>query len=167
MSPATLIPILLASIFCNFIDIYQVNCTNFSAFGADDDAYLAARTIQLFAPGIPQVYYAGMLAGENDIARVEATKNGRDINRHKYSLGEIERDIERPVAQRLLNLMAFRNTYPAFGGNFVIQETADDVLAISRHDDPYRVTARIDLKSDQAVIEYYDAGKTKKRSFQV
>jgi len=41
----------------------------------------------MFAPGIPQVYYVGLLAGENDIALVESTKNGRDINRHFLHAG--------------------------------------------------------------------------------
>lgn len=34
-------------------DAHQVNCTYLSA--CDGDAYLAARAIQLWAPGIPQV----------------------------------------------------------------------------------------------------------------
>ena len=36
----------------------------------------------LLAPGIPQVYYVGMLAGKNDIKLLEETKEGRNINRH-------------------------------------------------------------------------------------
>ncbi|MDD6344941.1 MAG: sucrose phosphorylase, partial [Oscillospiraceae bacterium] len=47
----------------NNLDIYQVNTTYYSALGNNDDAYLLARAIQFFAPGIPQVYYVGMLAG--------------------------------------------------------------------------------------------------------
>jgi sucrose phosphorylase len=63
------------------LDVYQVNCTYYSALERNDDSYLAARTIQFFTPGIPQVYYVGLLAGENDIELVEqATRNGRDIN---------------------------------------------------------------------------------------
>lgn len=47
----------------NNLDIYQVNTTYYSALGNNDDAYLLARAIQFFAPGIPQVYYVGLLAG--------------------------------------------------------------------------------------------------------
>ena len=36
-----------------------------------------------------------MLAGENDLELMERTKNGRDINRHYYSLEEIEVEQER------------------------------------------------------------------------
>ena len=45
------------------LDIYQVNCTYYSALGCNDDAYITARIIQFFTPGIPQVYYVGLLAG--------------------------------------------------------------------------------------------------------
>ena len=47
-------------------DAHQINCTYYSALGCNDDAYLAARAIQFFAPGVPQVYYVGLLAGQND-----------------------------------------------------------------------------------------------------
>jgi hypothetical protein len=62
---------------------------------------------------------------------VEQTKNGRDINRHNYSLDEIAADINKPVVQRLLRLMEFRNTYPAFDGTFVIEDAPDDQLVLS------------------------------------
>ena len=44
------------------LDIYQVNTTYYSALGNNDKAYLLARAIQFFAPGIPQVYYGGTTA---------------------------------------------------------------------------------------------------------
>jgi sucrose phosphorylase len=149
------------------LDIYQVNCTYYSALECNDDSYLAARTIQFFAPGIPQVYYVGLLAGKNDINLVEFTKNGRDINRHNYTLDEIAIEIKKPVVQRLLRLMEFRNTYPAFGGTFVIEDAPDDQLVLSWLDNPYRTTARIDLNTYHAEIEYYDADQMIKRSFEV
>src|SRR5690606_10876045 len=37
--------------------IYQLACTFYDALRREDDAYIAARAVQLFAPGIPQVYY--------------------------------------------------------------------------------------------------------------
>ena len=39
--------------------IYQLTCTFYDAMMQNDDAYIAARAIQFFAPGIPQVYYVG------------------------------------------------------------------------------------------------------------
>ena len=68
------------------LDLYQVNCTFYDALGRNDYDYLLARAIQLFAPGIPQVYYVGLLAGENDMALLAKSGVGRDINRHFYSV---------------------------------------------------------------------------------
>jgi sucrose phosphorylase len=143
------------------LDIYQVNCTYYSALECNDDSYIAARTIQFFAPGIPQVYYVGLLAGENDIALVEHTKNGRDINRHNYSLDEISREVQKPVVKRLLALMRFRNNYPAFGGTFVIEDAPDDQILLSWYNNPYRTTAHIDLQNYQVKITYYDVDQSR------
>ena len=147
------------------LDIYQVNCTYYSALESNDDSYIAARTIQFFAPGLPQVYYVGLLAGENDIELVERTKNGRDINRHNYSLDEIKEEIQKPVVQRLFNLMEFRNSYPAFNGQFVIDEAPDDQLKLSWSQAPYHTSASIDLRSYNVHIEYYDRDQRKTKTF--
>ncbi|MDD3027500.1 MAG: sucrose phosphorylase [Erysipelotrichaceae bacterium] len=100
----------------NNLDIYQINCTYYSALGNRDDAYLLARAIQFFAPGIPQVYYVGMLAGENDLELLESTKEGRNINRHYYSMAEVDKNMERKIVSDLKKLMIFRNQCPAFDG---------------------------------------------------
>lgn len=116
----------------NNLDIYQVNCTYYSALGDDDDAYLTARAVQFFAPGIPQVYYVGMLAGRNDIDLLERTKEGRNINRHYYTADEVEREVQRPVVNRLLELMRFRNSCKAFDGGFELLPCPDSQLHIRR-----------------------------------
>lgn len=114
----------------NNLDIYQVNCTYYSALGDDDAAYLLARAVQFFAPGIPQVYYVGLLAGKNDLALLEETKVGRNINRHYYTKDEIKEEVKRPVVKELLALMKFRNEHPAFDGQFYLEECEDDKLQI-------------------------------------
>ncbi|PFG40990.1 sucrose phosphorylase [Georgenia soli] len=100
------------------VDVYQVNCTYYDALGGDDDAYLLARAVQLFVPGVPQIYYVGLLAGRNDMGLLARTGVGRDINRHHYTREEIERDLDRPVVRRLLELVRLRNAHPAFDGDF-------------------------------------------------
>lgn len=115
----------------NNLDIYQINCTYYSALGNDDQAYLLARVIQCFAPGIPQIYYVGLLAGENDFELLESTKEGRNINRHYYDLEEIEREVQRPVVQSLFNLLKFRNTSAAFGGDFAVEMADANTIHIS------------------------------------
>ncbi|GJM74432.1 hypothetical protein HMSSN036_66480 [Paenibacillus macerans] len=60
----------------NNLDIYQINCTYYSALGNNDQSYLLARAIQCFAPGIPQIYYVGLLAGEMISSCWSAPKRG-------------------------------------------------------------------------------------------
>ena len=45
------------------LDLYQINCTFVDAVGRDERSYLIARAIQFFLPGVPKVYYVGLLAG--------------------------------------------------------------------------------------------------------
>ncbi len=139
------------------LDIYQVNCTYYSALEQNDEAYLAARTIQFFAPGIPQVYYVGLLAGENDFELANRTKNGRDINRHNYSLDEIAVEIGKPVVKRLLQLMEFRSTYPAFNGEFKIEEAPDDQIKLTWALPPFQATAHVNLRTYASHIGYFNS----------
>ncbi len=124
------------------LDSYQVNCTFYDALGRNDNAYLLARAIQFFAPGVPQVYYVGLLAGENDMNLLAKSGVGRDINRHYYSLAEIERAIQRPVVQSMFELIRFRNQHPAFNGSFSMPATQDSAI-----------TLRWDNGDDWAILE--------------
>lgn len=137
----------------NNLDIYQVNTTYYSALGNQDDAYLLARAIQFFAPGIPQVYYVGMLAGSNDVDLMERTKNGRDINRHYYSLEEVAEQQQRPVVQKLKKLMELRNTHPAFSleGTISIQAEGDR-LQIVRTYQSHKIVLDANLSNYQFEI---------------
>ena len=112
------------------LDLYQVNCTYLDALGRDEGRYVLARAIQFFVPGIPQVYYVGLLAGHNDMALLARTKVGRDINRHYYTRAQIEADLKQPVVQDLLALIRFRNSHPAFGGTFRLLDSGTRVLVL-------------------------------------
>ncbi|MDF2614972.1 MAG: sucrose phosphorylase [Clostridia bacterium] len=141
----------------NNLDIYQINCTYYSALGDNDAAYLLARAIQFFTPGIPQVYYVGLLAGRNDIELLEKTKNGRDINRHYYLLAEIEQEVKRSVVDKLFKLMTFRNTYEAFNGEIVVNDQADEnILEINFENGEYKTTLLANLRDKVFTISYYD-----------
>ena len=99
------------------VDLYQVNCTFYDALGRDDDRYLLARALQFWTPGIPQVYYVGLLAGVNDMDLLACSEIGRDVNRHYYTASEVHASLARPVVQALTRLIRFRNTHPAFDGD--------------------------------------------------
>ncbi len=137
-------------------DAHQINCTYYSALDCNDDAYLAARAIQFFAPGIPQVYYVGLLAGENDQAAVRATGEGRAINRHNYRTDEVEEAVQLRVVQRLLKLIRFRNEYPAFQGDFTVADSQDDVIRLEWQKGDASCRLQIDLNTYRPVISYID-----------
>ena len=120
----------------NNLDIYQINSTYYSALGDNDRSYLLARAIQCFAPGIPQIYYVGLLAGKNDIELLENTKEGRNINRHYYSLPEIDEEVKRPVVKSLFDLLRFRNTASAFdlAGEILVETPSEETIIITRKD---------------------------------
>lgn len=105
------------------LDLYQVNCTFFDALGKDPRRYLLARAIQFFMPGIPQIYYVGLLAGENDMALLATTGVGRDINRHYFSTDEVRSALQQPLVQDLLDLIRLRNSNAAFAGQCELLES--------------------------------------------
>jgi sucrose phosphorylase len=140
----------------NNLDVYQINCTYYSALGNNDRRYLLARAIQLFAPGIPQVYYVGLLAGENDVELVEKTKVGRNINRHSYTLEEIETELDREVVKDLFTLMSFRNRYPAFDGSISIHDTPDNILRVSWKKEKWFTELEADVADGTFSITYWD-----------
>lgn len=151
---ANISPILSAHKARPDFDAHQVNCTYYSALAGDDQAYLAARAIQFFSPGVPQVYYVGLLAGENDPRVVRQTGEGRSINRHNYTAPEVAWAAQQPVVQRLLRLIRFRNEYPAFNGDFTVPDSPDGqvTLAWRQPDRVCRLT--VDLNTGRAVILY-------------
>lgn len=138
-------------------DVHQIRCSYYSVLNCQDDAYLAARAIQFFAPGIPQVYYVGLLAGENDDENVKRTGEGREINRHNFSIEEIDQAVQKEVVKRFLKLIRFRNEYPAFNGDFKVLNSAQDEIHLSWKKDEKICTLNIDLKTNKSIIEYIDA----------
>lgn len=145
----------------NNLDIYQVNCTYYSALGDDDRKYLIARAVQFFAPGIPQVYYVGLLAGKNDLKLLEETKVGRNINRHYYTEEEIREQVSRPVVRKLLKLMKFRNTHPAFDGAFILKDSNEQSLRIRRENGAEYAELYADFKELRLRIIYSKNGMEK------
>jgi sucrose phosphorylase len=121
---------LLSEAASDGVDIHQLNCTYYSALACDDERYVAARAIQLFARGVPQIYYIGLLAGENDEAAVRRTGDGRAINRHDYSHDEVLAAFRRPVVERIVDLIRLRNTHPAFEGEMCAEAPADGAIRV-------------------------------------
>jgi sucrose phosphorylase len=138
----------------NNLDLYQVNCTYFDALGRNDTQYLMARAMQFFAPGIPQIYYVGLLAGGNDMDLLARTGVGRDINRHYYNAQELEAALQRPIVQKLLEIVRLRNTHPAFGGECNVVLPASHLLDIAWQQGAAWARLHVDLAKLCAQIEY-------------
>jgi sucrose phosphorylase len=134
------------------LDLYQVNCTFLDALGGREAEYLIARALQFFAPGIPQVYYVGLLAGKNDMELLARTKVGRDINRHYYSALEVETALANPLVQKQLELIRMRNTHPAFAGEIKVDVPAEHKIEITWELEDHRIKLQADLSVPSAII---------------
>ena len=135
------------------VDLYQVNCTFYDALGRDDDRYLAARTIQCMLPGTPQIYYVGLFAGVNDGDLLARTRVGRDVNRQYFTPADIDHALTRPVVQRLLSLLRWRASEPAFDGTFALLDSAPHVVAVRWSGPASTVTIEVDLISADVTID--------------
>lgn len=129
------------------IDLYQVNCTFYDAMGRHDLAYLLARAVQFFLPGVPQVYYVGLLAGENDMDLLARSGVGRDINRHHYGADEVAQAMQKPVVRELIKLIKVRNDCPAFAGQFECRPCADTALHLHWQNGADSATLMVDFAS--------------------
>jgi sucrose phosphorylase len=141
-------------------DVHQICGAYYSLLGSDD-AYIAARAIQFFVPGIPQLYYVGLLAGEHDEGRLKETGENRELNRHNYSIAEIDEACQKPVVQRLLRLIRFRNSHPAFNGQFwAMPENQGKVSLRWQTGDVCFCELSINLRTMKTLIRYIcDTGK--------
>jgi sucrose phosphorylase len=138
----------------NNLDLYQVNCTYYDALGQSDTEYLIARAVQFFVPGIPQVYYVGLLGGTNDMELLARSGVGRDINRHYYTHEEVLAALEKPFVQRLIEMIRLRNTHAAFGGGSSVESPAAHLLTINWRRGEAWARLVVDFAQPCAVIEY-------------
>lgn len=129
------------------IDYYQVNATFFSALGEDEQKLRLARAIQMFMPGVPQVWYLDLFAGTNDYAAAERgrTAGHKEINRTTLKIIDIESGLKRPIVLDQLELIRLRNTSPAFNGEMKIIETEPHLLHISWQHSEVTLTLKANL----------------------
>lgn len=147
------------------LDHYQVNCTFYDALGRDDLKYLLSRAVQFFVPGVPQVYYVGLLAGCNDVELLARTRVGRDINRRYYTRAEVEEALARPVVADLCRLIRLRNTHPAFAGTFEMAASPDAILSLRWHDGAEFAQLEVDFRSSAYRLVFSRDGRGEPFSF--
>ncbi|HEY9051247.1 MAG TPA: glycosidase [Gammaproteobacteria bacterium] len=138
------------------ISYYQVNATFFSALGEDERKLRLARAIQMFMPGIPQVWYLDLFAGKNDYAAADKGGTGghKEINRTTLSNSDIEQGLKQIVVREQLEIMRLRNTSSAFDGELTIGETEDHRLYLSWKHQQSIATLDADLRDYSFSITY-------------
>jgi sucrose phosphorylase len=133
----------------NKIDYYQVNATFFSALGEDEQKLRLARAIQMFMPGLPQVWYLDLFAGTNDYeaAQSASTAGHKEINRTTLRKADIENGLKRDIVKDQIELIRLRNTSPAFNGEMKIIDTEPQLLHIRWQHPDAAVTLRANLET--------------------
>ncbi|MFS0795487.1 sucrose phosphorylase [Microbacterium sp. 1P10AE] len=131
---------------------YQLMSSFYSALGEDDAAYLLARVFQLFVPGIPQIYYVGALFGANDPEALAAAGDARAANRHDYTAAEIAERVEKREIQQFLDILRWRNTFPAFDGDFDVTDEAPGILVLTWTDADSEARLRADFVGHRFTI---------------
>ena len=145
------------------ISYYQVNATYFSALGESEQKLNLARAIQLFMPGIPQIWYLDIFAGANDYVGVEkAGKDGhKEINRTTLSTEAIQEGLKKEVVLKQLDLLRLRNTSKAFSGSLEFGEAAENELHLIWINGEEMAQLKANLTTHEYSIEYTDNGKVK------
>ena len=144
----------------NKLTYYQVNATYYSALGEDEKKLLLARAIQVFMPGIPQVWYLDLFAGKNDHQAVKRAGDGghKDINRTNLTLKEARKGLEKNVVKKQLEMIRLRNTCPAFSGEVAYLENSQSEIKIKwKKQDDYAVLS-CDLNNLSYSITYSSSG---------
>jgi sucrose phosphorylase len=141
------------------LDLYQVNCTFLDALGGSERDYLIARALQFFAPGIPQVYYVGLLGGRNDMELLTRSRVGRDINRHHYKPAEIEVALRTTMVQKQIELIRLRNSHPAFGGELAVKVPSTHELELTWTLGDEWIRLQANLSAPSACVTGTSAGR--------
>jgi sucrose phosphorylase len=144
------------------ISYYQINATFFSAIGENEQKMLLARAIQLFMPGIPQVWYLDIFAGKNDYAAADNGGSGghKEINRTTLSLADIEAGLQKDVVLKQLEMIRLRNTFKAFLGTVQFNPTGPHKLDITWQNQGETANLKADLLTHAFTVSHSTAAGT-------
>ena len=146
------------------ISYYQVNATFFSALGENEKKLRLARAIQMFMPGIPQVWYLDLFAGKNDYAAADKGGVGghKEINRTTLTNRDIEQGLKQTIVKDQLDLIRLRNTLPAFQGELTVSSTDEHHLHLTWNHQESVATLNADLRDCSFDITYKENGVDEK-----
>ena len=146
------------------IAYYQVNATFFSALGEDERKLRLARAIQMFMPGVPQVWYLDLFAGKNDYAAADSGGPGshKEINRTTLAHADIERGLSHIVVRDQLDIIRLRNTSPAFEGELTVANTDEHHLRLTWRNQGCEAALEADLRELSFSITHKEASGDEK-----
>ena len=112
-------------------EAYEINISLFDAFkyhiqdGLDrmqNQRFICAHTIMLAMEGIPAFYIHSLLATKNDYKKLLHTSQNRSINRHQWSVDDLEKKLNtrthhKKIFFELLRLIEVRKKQRAFHPN--------------------------------------------------
>jgi len=141
------------------ISYYQINATFFSALGEDKQKLRLARAIQLFMPGIPQVWYLDLFSGKNDYAAADKGGTGghKEINRTALTMSDIEQGLAESIVHDQLQLIRLRNTSPAFDGKLEVIDTETHRLHLKWENKGSTAILKADLGDHSFSVVHKDA----------
>jgi sucrose phosphorylase len=150
------------------ISYYQVNATFFSALGENEHKLLFARAIQMFMPGVPQVWYLDLFAGKNDYKAVDEGGSAahKEINRTNLSLQDVRDVLNRDVVINQLKIIRLRNTSKAFQGNVAVKESSENELNIVWTNHKHTAEFKGNFITYNFEIKYSDSGINKMMRFE-
>ena len=142
----------------NKISYYQINATFFSALGEEEQKMLLARAIQLFMPGIPQIWYLDIFGGKNNY---EAADNGgsaghKEINRTTLSMQDVTQGLKTELVKKQLEIIRLRNTSNAFSGLVEFNDAFDNKLDIKWINNKSVMHLKADLDSYNFTIKHIE-----------
>lgn len=88
---------------------------------------------------------------ENDMALLEQTQVGRDINRPYLDRQTLTKQLQQPVVRGLMALIQLRNTQPAFDGDFQLSGGGQTLNLAWQHQND-RVEFALNLTEQRAQI---------------
>ena len=152
---------------------YELNINYLSAITEPSDTdhdkarkFLAAQSLLLSFIGVPAIYYHSFLGSENDIAGMEASGINRRINREKFSLDELEDELNtqgtlrQQVYSEMITLLNLRQQHAAFSplSKQTVLDLGKGLFGLIRGEGESRITYILNLTSQPQQVTLAQGG---------
>jgi len=158
--------------------VYELNITLFDMLNEPDSTaldvgvqrFMASQAIMLSLAGVPGIYIHSLFGTPNNHQGVKKTGRARSINREKYQVGNLEKEMADPssrtsmVFTSYIRYLSIRKEHPAFNplSPQQVLDLGNQVFALLREAEDHEekvlcliniTKARVDLKIDPALLD--------------